>query len=232
MPPGSGCFTSRTRGSRDSRAASAAATVDDACDDAFDDGDAFVDAAFDAAFDDGDAGAGAFVDDFGADAFCFGAFFVPIRPPLYAEDSMNATFKIAGTVDSWCGRCKLLLVHTIETLEGTKPNRVHCNTCGSQHAYKPYLPGEAPRQVRARERAEEDGPRAPQPGKVKASHYDELMKGRDTSKATAYSPKSKYTAGDLVTHPNFGLGVAIALKDSTKIEILFAEGPKVLIHGR
>jgi hypothetical protein len=145
---------------------------------------------------------------------------------------MAGPFKIAGTTDSWCGKCKLILAHTIETLDGAKPGRVHCNTCNSQHAYKPYLPGEAPRQVKARERAEEDGPRAPQPGKVKASHYDELMKGRDQGRAVTYSPKSKYTAGDLVTHPNFGLGIAIALKDSTKIEILFPEGPKVLIHGR
>jgi len=146
---------------------------------------------------------------------------------------MVATFKIAGTTDSWCGKCKLMLVHTIETLDGVnRPARVHCNTCNSQHAYKPWLPGEAPRQVKARERAEEDGPRAPQPGKVKASHYDELMKGRDASAATAYSPKSKYTAADLVKHPTFGLGIAIALKDSTKIEVLFPEGPKVLIHGR
>ncbi len=145
---------------------------------------------------------------------------------------MAGTFKIAGTVDSWCGKCKLILAHTIETLDGLKPGRVHCNTCNSQHAYKPYLPGEAPRQVKARERAEEDGPRAPQPGKVKASHYEELMKNRDRAAAPTYSPKTKYTAGDLVTHPSFGLGIAIALKDSTKIEVLFPEGPKVLIHGR
>ena len=145
---------------------------------------------------------------------------------------MAGTFKIAGTVDSWCGRCKLMLTHTIETIGGTQPTRVHCNTCSSQHAYKPYLPGESPRLVKARERAEENGPRAPQPGKAKASHYEELMKGRDRTTAKSYTPKVKFGPGDVVDHPTFGVGIATALKDSTKIEVLFSEGPKVLIHGR
>jgi len=144
---------------------------------------------------------------------------------------MAGPFKIAGTVDAWCGRCKLMLVHTIETIDGGTPGRVHCNTCGSQHGYKPYLPGEAPRQVRSRERAEETG-RAPQAGKVKASHYDELMKNRDGSLSPTYSPKLKLNVGDVIRHPAFGVGVTTALKDGSKAEVLFPDGPKVLIHGR
>jgi hypothetical protein len=145
---------------------------------------------------------------------------------------MAGPFKIAGTVESWCGRCKLMLHHTIETLESGTPGRVHCNTCHSQHAYKPYLPGESPREVKKRERDDERGPRAPQPGQAKASHYDQLLVGRDTSKATPYSPRQKFAAGDVVLHPTFGIGVTTALKDGTKVEILFPDGPKVLIHGR
>ena len=38
--------------------------------------------------------------------------------------------------------------------------------------------------------------------------------------------------GDLVQHPSFGLGVATANKDGSKIEVLFEEGPKVLVHCR
>ncbi|MBM4280590.1 MAG: hypothetical protein FJ137_07450 [Deltaproteobacteria bacterium] len=145
---------------------------------------------------------------------------------------MAGPFKIAGTVEAWCGRCKLMLHHTIETLEGNVPGRVHCNTCKSQHAYKPYLPGESPRDVKRRERDGERGPRTAQPGKAKASHYDELMRGRDSSLAQPYSPKARFAAGDVVRHPTFGVGVATALKDATKIEILFPDGPRVLIHGR
>ena len=45
-----------------------------------------------------------------------------------------------GNVDSWCGKCKMMLAHTIETLVGDKPARVQCNTCKSQHAYKAQVP--------------------------------------------------------------------------------------------
>jgi hypothetical protein len=144
---------------------------------------------------------------------------------------MTGPYKVAGSVDSWCGRCKLILTHTIETLEAMQPARVHCNSCGSQHAYKPYLPGEAPRQVKARERAAETG-RPPPATKSKPSDFETLMRGRDGSGAPAYSPKLKLTVGDVIRHPTFGVGVTVALKDSTKAEILFGDGPKVLIHNK
>lgn len=137
--------------------------------------------------------------------------------------------KVGGNVDSWCGKCNLMLAHTIEAMVGDKPARVHCNTCQSQHGYKPYKPGEAPRQVRERE---ERGPMGPQPGKARASHYQELLKGKNMALAKRYSPKDKYAPGDVVEHPSFGVGVATALKDGTKIEVLFEDGPKVLVHGR
>jgi hypothetical protein len=151
---------------------------------------------------------------------------------LRAGADMAGPFKIAGTVESWCGRCKLMLHHTIETLEGGVPGRVHCNTCQSQHTYKPHLPGESPRDVKRRERDDAGGPRAPRPGLARASHYDELMRGRDPAFATPYSPKTKYEPGAVIAHPTFGVGVVTALKDGGKVEVLFPEGPRVLIHGR
>jgi hypothetical protein len=58
------------------------------------------------------------------------------------------------------------------------------------------------------------------------------MRGRDGSTAPPYSPKIKLAVGDVVRHPTFGVGVTVAMKDSTKAEVLFADGPKVLIHGK
>ena len=56
--------------------------------------------------------------------------------------------------------------------------------------------------------------------------------GRDMSAARRYSPKEKFAPGDVVNHPSFGVGVAVVLKDATKIEVIFPEGSKVLVHGR
>ena len=142
--------------------------------------------------------------------------------------SGEVMLKPGGNVDSWCGKCKLILAHTIEAMVGDKPARVHCNTCKAQHGYKPYEPGEAP-QVRERKAG---GSLGHQTGKPRASRYQILLKGKNMALAKRYSPKDNYAPGDVVEHPNFGVGVAIALKDGTKIEVLFDDGSKVLIHGR
>jgi hypothetical protein len=137
--------------------------------------------------------------------------------------------KLGGNVDSWCGKCKLILAHTIEAMVGDKPARVQCNTCRAQHSYRPHEPGEAPGKVRKREAGGSPGP---QPGKARASRYQTLLKGKDMALVKRYSPKDHYATGDVVEHPSFGVGVAIAVKDGTKVEVLFDGGSKVLVHGR
>lgn len=136
---------------------------------------------------------------------------------------------VGGNVDAWCSKCNLMLAHTIEAMVGDRIKRVHCNTCNTQHMYKGHAPGEGP--VRARAPAG-DGPRRPPGPLTRASDYDELMKGRDPANVRKYSPKDKYAPGDLVGHPSFGLGVTTQIKDSTKVEVLFKDGPRVLVHGR
>jgi hypothetical protein len=58
------------------------------------------------------------------------------------------------------------------------------------------------------------------------------LNSRSTAVAKTYSPKDKYEPGDVLEHPTFGRGVTTAIKDGTKIEVLFEMGAKTLIHGR
>jgi hypothetical protein len=134
-----------------------------------------------------------------------------------------------STVDSWCGKCKLVLAHTIEAMVGDKPARVHCNTCKSQHAYKAHAPGRPARQSQPEGQTPPAEPRAP---KARMSRFQSLLKGKDMATTKSYSSKNTYSQGDVFDHPIFGLGVTTAVKDGTKIEVLFETGSKVLIHGR
>ena len=145
---------------------------------------------------------------------------------METEDSKK---KPGGSIDSWCGKCKLILAHTIEAMVGDKPARVHCNTCKAQHGYKPYQPGAAPRLARQREAGAAQGA---QPARPRASRYQALLKGKDMAVAKSYSSKDRYLLGDVMDHPSFGFGVATAIKDGAKIEVLFEGGSKVLVHGR
>src|SRR5213592_3205939 len=90
----------------------------------------------------------------------------------------EAMLKPGGNVDSWCGKCKLVLAHTIEAMVGEKPARVHCNTCNAQHTYKAQQPAAA---------ASSAAPGSP--AKARPSRYHSLLKGKDTSHARDYSSR-------------------------------------------
>jgi hypothetical protein len=138
--------------------------------------------------------------------------------------------KPGDNIDSWCGKCKRILAHTIEAIVGKKPARVHCNTCNAQHGYKAHDPRAGSRSVRQTGSAEDA--LAPRPGRTRANRYQQLLKGKDMAAARSYASKDKYSPGDVVEHPSFGFGITTAIKDGTKIEVLFETGPKVLIQGR
>jgi len=128
--------------------------------------------------------------------------------------------KLGGNIDCWCGKCKMVLAHTIEAMVGDKPARVHCNTCRSQHSYKPNPPGTSRKSP------------AGEPGKRRTGRYQSLLNARNTSVPRIYSPKERYETGSVLDHPTFGRGITTAVKDETKIEVLFESGPKTLVHGR
>ncbi|MGD9764328.1 MAG: hypothetical protein AB7V27_11480 [Candidatus Binatia bacterium] len=139
---------------------------------------------------------------------------MPSSPPSVGKD-----------VDSWCTRCKLILAHTIEAVSGGRITRVHCNTCGGQHAYRASVPGTSKSGAAKRSRT----------GRPTAAHpadHATLLRGRDPSTARHYSPSDRFAEGDLIQHDTFGVGVVTARKDVNKIEVSFADGAKVLLHRK
>src|SRR6185503_7662127 len=101
------------------------------------------------------------------------------------ETDLNSK-KPGSNIDSWCGKCKMILAHTIEAMVGDKPARVHCNTCKSQHSYKASAPGSASKPRAPRE------PGATRVTKPRASRFESLLKGKDIGAAKNYSSKDTY----------------------------------------
>jgi hypothetical protein len=125
--------------------------------------------------------------------------------------------KLGSNIDSWCGKCKMVLAHTIEAMVGDKPTRVICNTCKSQHAYKAQAPKTSS---------------TPRVGKSAANKYQSALKASGTAVAKTYAPTGKYEAGDILDHRTLGRGVTTAVKEGAKIEVLFECGLKTLVHAR
>jgi hypothetical protein len=73
---------------------------------------------------------------------------------------------------------------------------------------------------------------APKAARSRPSRYQAALKGKDLTVAKSYSSKDLYVLGDIMAHPHFGIGVATAIKDQSKVEVLFEAGSKLLVHGR
>ena len=127
-------------------------------------------------------------------------------------------------VDSYCGRCKLMLAHVIHVMDGEKPGKVECKTCGALHKYRPKIPG-------TRKAAAKKATTSKTPVTTEAE-YDLKMADLDTSKAKAYKFQNTYAEGDLIDHKKFGAGLVTGMVGIGKINIMFREGTKLMAHAR
>jgi len=134
--------------------------------------------------------------------------------------------KVGGEVDSLCGKCEMVLAHTVHAVVGGQPVKVECNTCHGVHRYRAPLGG-------ARSAAS-GAARAGKPKREKpvVVPFEALLAKRDQSTARRYSPKDTFAVDQVVDHPTFGRGFVSAVRDGGKIEVTFLSDVKVLVHGR
>ena len=57
-------------------------------------------------------------------------------------------------------------------------------------------------------------------------------RARATQVGAPYDPSRMYRAGQTLMHPSFGLGEVTALVEPQKIDVLFADRLRRMIHGR
>ncbi len=137
-------------------------------------------------------------------------------------------FVVGNTVDGWCGKCKLMLAHTIEAVAKGKVTRTHCNTCGAQHALRSKPPGKSG-STGARSRTARNTTKTVK--KPQEIDYKALLTGKDTSAARLYNVSERFQAKEIIRHPVFGIGLVVAVRDPNKIDVGFTEGMKTLVHG-
>jgi hypothetical protein len=66
---------------------------------------------------------------------------------------------------------------------------------------------------------------------VEGGSYEERLSKLDEEKAMPYRMDEGFEVNDAIRHPRFGLGFVLRVRES-RIEVLFKEGLKVLIHQR
>jgi hypothetical protein len=149
---------------------------------------------------------------------------------------MPKALRVAGDVDSWCTRCRLVLNHRIVSMKDGKAHQVECLTCRSQHLWRAHAPGEKPASTAT---AKVRSPSTPGGGSrsIRApvirheQQWEKAIAGRGMGDFKTYSVAAKFSEGDLLRHKKFGDGVVTRIIDSHKVEVLFRDEARTLAQG-
>lgn len=135
-------------------------------------------------------------------------------------------YSVGGDVDAQCTKCKMELAHVIVAMVDGRPKRVQCKTCGSTHNYKSASDARATAKRAAR------GSTGTRSTAAKANDYDTLMQNKDVSRAARYRVSEAFEEGMVLDHKKFGLGLVLKNVGEDKIEVIFRDGVKTLVHAR
>jgi hypothetical protein len=150
---------------------------------------------------------------------------------------MAKPLRVAGEVDSYCTKCRMVLNHRIISMAQGKPHQVECLTCHGYHLFRANAPGERPAAgerfgVTRAPRAPSGPTRAEQAQRAKEQTWEKAIAGRGMNEFQAYNVSARFAEGDLIKHKKFGDGVIMRVIDASKVEVLFRDGEtKTLAHG-
>jgi hypothetical protein len=152
---------------------------------------------------------------------------------------MPKPLRVAGEVDSWCTKCRLVLNHRIVSMKNGKAYQVECLTCRAQHLWRPNAPGERPAATGGSERPRSagstasSGPRSTRvtPAMRHEQTWEKAIAGRGVNEFKPYNVAQSFKEGDLLRHKKFGDGLVTRVIDSHKVEVLFRDEAKTLAQG-
>jgi len=134
--------------------------------------------------------------------------------------------KIAAGLDveAYCTKCKMVLAHTVVTMQGSKPRRVKCNTCSGEHNFR----AEKPQSKTAAKKTA----KAKSPSKRTRQTWSEVMQEASSKPHKAYSMAGSFAEGDWIEHNTFGLGCVQSFTPPNKITVRFTDSTRMLICNR
>ena len=114
-------------------------------------------------------------------------------------------YKVTDEIEAWCGPCNHIRTHVIAAMVGEEPAQVVCRACRGSHKYRDTAP-EKKKPVKAAA-----GPYKPTAGEMaaqkKAKERSDLIDQLQAAEHVRdFSPKDRYRAGEILSHPEFGRG--------------------------
>ncbi len=150
-----------------------------------------------------------------------------------------AAIGVGKEVLSSCSKCKLILAHIIVTMKSAVvPDKVQCKTCKSTQSFKD--PGSKKKKtstdkvIKTAKTAKTAKSTKSARGKSTETVGELWTKAlsRSTNGSKTYTIKGSFQMGDLIDHPTFGQGVVEKLIDDNKIDVLFQDDIRTLMHKK
>ena len=147
---------------------------------------------------------------------------------------MVKPLRVAGEVDSWCTKCRLVLNHRIVSMKANKAYQVECLTCRSTHLWRGTAPGEKPAPSLGSDRPPKSaaGRASRIPGPTRhVQTWEKAIAGKGMNEFKPYEVGRTFKEGDLVRHKKFGDGLVTRVIDAHKVEVLFKDEAKTLAQA-
>jgi hypothetical protein len=122
------------------------------------------------------------------------------------------------------------LAHVIVSMIDTRPAKVLCKTCRTQHNYR--RTAESTPRSSSSSRSLMPKPARKPAGIRVAEIWEKKLSEKHEGEAKPYSVQNNFLLGDLLQHPKFGMGIVEEVKRNGKITVLFRDGERVLIHSQ
>lgn len=137
--------------------------------------------------------------------------------------------KVGGEVDSWCTKCKLMLAHTVVAMVEDTIEKVECKTCNGKHKYRPNPPKSRTKKAsKSATKKKVTRRRKKDPAVI----WEEALEGKDVTQPKTYAMDAEFAADDVLSHPTFGIGLITEIRAEGRMEVLFKDGPKLLVCNR
>ena len=136
---------------------------------------------------------------------------------------------VGSEVDSYCGRCKMVLNHVVAAMVDDEPRRVRCLTCQSEHNHR--VPTVKKARSTGSSRSSKPSSRSSSRSSG-TSKWQQLFAMWDGSSAKDYSIYETFSADEWVAHSKFGKGIVIEVAGPDRIIALFESGEKMLMQGK
>ena len=128
----------------------------------------------------------------------------------------------------YCSKCQLNLAHIIVSmLDISTINRVQCKTCKSSHKFKDPS-RKKPKTSTSKIIKKFTNKTSTESNEITWSQ----LVNRPANEIKKYSIKAAFQKGDVIDHIKFGLGHIENSVDNDKINVLFRDGTKILIHNK